>query len=65
MNQEFDTNQAIKEADQYVRDHLLIEFMLDFLKFSQTKDDQIENVYHCWIDWLKEREEFYAKGSKV
>ena len=60
MNQEFDTNQAIKEADQYVRDHLLIEFMLDFLKFSQTKDDQIENVYHCWIDWLKEREAKYA-----
>lgn len=49
------SNNDVAEADICVRDHLLIEWMLDFMNFTYTKVDQVESVYSCWINWLKER----------
>ncbi len=42
------------EAEIYVRDHLLIEFMQ--LYFIEN-EYEIENLYKEWIDWLKRQEE--------
>ena len=47
-----DTNEVVKEADQYVRDHLLIEFMMEY--YLECCDD-VEDIYQEWKDWLKER----------
>lgn len=57
-----DTNEVVKEADQYVRDHLLIEFMMEYyLKCS----GDVEDIYHEWKEWLKEREAQNAERSKI
>lgn len=47
----------MNESDAYVRDHLLIQWMLDFLSFDYNKDVEIEKIYKLWIEWLKEMEE--------
>ena len=42
------------EAEIYVRDHLLIEFMQ--LYFIEN-EYEIEYLYKEWIEWLKRQEE--------
>lgn len=42
------------EAEIYVRDHLLIEFMQ--LYFIED-EFEIEYLYKEWIEWLKRQEE--------
>ena len=49
-----DTEEVVREADQYVRDHLLIEFMMEY--YLECCGD-VEDIYHEWREWLKEREE--------
>ena len=66
MNQEFDTNQAIKEADAYVRDHLLIQWMIEHTeRFLLNRVSSIEDIYELWIQWLKEKEAEHDKRSEV
>lgn len=40
------------EADIYVRDHLLIQFMVNF--YTEYVSEDIEEIYRDWIQWLKE-----------
>lgn len=47
-------NDEIKEADEYVRDHLLIEWFCEYFKITH-KD--IEEYYEDWIHWLERRKE--------
>ena len=50
------------DADVYVRDHLLIEFMMDcYIENPPT----IEELYSDWIRWLKKQEERNGKRSAV
>ena len=51
-----------KEADAYVRDHILIEWMLEFLNFDH---DNIEWVYSEWKAYISEREAEHAKRSEI
>lgn len=50
------------EAEIYVRDHLLIQWMLEFLNFDTRR---IEDIYAMWRDWIKEMEENNDKRSEV
>lgn len=50
------------EADSYVRDHLLIEFMIE-RKYHPFTD--VEDMYSDWKEWLKESEEKNAERSKI
>ena len=61
----FDTATAIKEADQYVRDHLLIQFMQSCIESGTPVDVDVEQWYDAWKQWLKEREAENAKGSQI
>lgn len=46
------------EAEIYVRDHLLIQFMrMHLLNNSVVYASDVENDYDKWIEWLKEMEE--------
>lgn len=47
------------EGDIYIRDHLLIEFMIE-RKYHPFTD--IEDMYKDWREWLKEREEKHDEG---
>ena len=49
-----------KEADLYVRDHLLIEFMLQYVELEHS---YIEEFYEEWINWLKRTEESHGQRS--
>lgn len=40
----------MNDSEAYVRDHLLIEFMLDYYVDDVVK---IEDVYKDWMEWLK------------
>lgn len=40
----------MNDSEAYVRDHLLIEFMLDCYVDTPIK---IEDVYKEWMEWLK------------
>ena len=51
-----------KEADLYVRDHLLIGIMIEHRYHPFT---DIEDIYSDWESWLKEQEEKHAEGSKI
>lgn len=51
-----------QEADQYVRDHLLIEFMLQYVELEHS---YIEEFYEEWINWLKRMEEQNGQRSTV
>lgn len=53
------------ESDIYVRDHLLIQWILDFLAFDYSKDTDIEKIYRLWIDWLRRTEVKNDKRSEV
>ena len=50
----------MNEADIYVRDHLLIQFMVDCY-IEYTSD--VETIYQEWINWLKKQEEKHAERS--
>ena len=47
-NLEAELDKARRASDEYVRDHRLIQFMLDFLAF-ETKDKEIEQIYARWM----------------
>ena len=40
----------MNDSEAYVRDHLLIEFMLDYYVEDIV---EIEDVYKEWMEWLK------------
>lgn len=52
----------LSDADVYVRDQLLIQFML-----NRYVDDvlEVEEVYKEWQKWLKEQEARHDKRSEV
>ena len=43
------------EAEIYVRDHLLIQWLMD--TYGKSPKEEIEIIYSRWIEWLKEMEE--------
>lgn len=59
------------ESDIYVRDQLLIQFMLNRMDEYSTKMKMMkfldieEDIYEEWIKWLKEMEERHAERSKI
>ena len=57
-----DTEEVVREADQYVRDHLLIEFMIE-RKYHPFTD--VEDIYSDWREWLKEKEAQNAERSTI
>lgn len=64
----FDTNKVITEADIYVRDHLLIQWMIDYympIAHKQKGKEDFEDIYECWIAWLNIKEDMHAKRSEV
>ena len=66
MAQEFDTRQAIREADAYVRDHLLIQWMIEHReRYLFDRVSSIEDIYEMWMEWLKESEAAHDKRSTV
>lgn len=53
----------MKESDAYVRDHLLIQFMLLHyapISFSEQGKRFIEDIYKNWKLYLKALEESHA-----
>ena len=50
------------DANAYVRDQLLIQFMLNFYCDVNV---EVESVYAAWINWLKEQEARHDKRSEV
>ena len=52
----------VQDSDIYMRDHLLMQFMLNFYCDVNV---EIESVYEAWINWLKEQEARYDERSKV
>ena len=50
-----DTDEVVREADQFVRDHLLIEFMKEYYMASVCCN--VEDIYEKWKYWLKKKEE--------
>ena len=52
----YETTTDIREADLYVRDNLLIQWMLNFLNIDHEQHTNIEDIYHMWLDWLHEKE---------
>lgn len=53
-------------SDAYVRDHLLIQFMLENyapISFSEQGNKFVEDIYRKWEDWLHEMEERHDKRS--
>lgn len=51
-----------QEADEYVRDLLLIQWMME--RYYDGLVD-VEDVYDDWINWLKGKEAEHAERSKV
>lgn len=49
-----DPDDIAKQADAYVRDHLLIQYMM--WKFGKACMLDIEDIYDEWIKWLEEKE---------
>jgi len=51
------------EQDVYIRDHLLIQFMLNRyapISFSERGKRFVENVYQDWVNWLEQQEASHA-----
>ena len=45
------------EADLYVRDHLLIEWLLSDIGRSRARyDHDTEQIYEDWMEWLSKKE---------
>lgn len=60
----------LKESDAYVRDHLLIQWLIENdhkLIDSVTGHPRItiEDIYERWIEWLKEKEVEHDKRSEI
>lgn len=53
-NDSVDPDDIVKQADAYVRDHLLIQYMM--WKFGKACMLDIEDIYDEWIKWLEEKE---------
>jgi hypothetical protein len=53
-NDSVDPDDIAKQADAYVRDHLLIQYMM--WKFGKACMLDIEDIYDEWIKWLEENE---------
>lgn len=53
-NEKVKKEEKMTKSDAYVRDHLLIEFMVE-RKYHPFTD--IEDMYNDWKEWLKEMEE--------
>ena len=53
-NDSIDPDDIAKQADAYVRDHLLIQYMM--WKFGKACMLDIEDIYDEWIKWLEEKE---------
>ena len=54
------------KADIYVRDHLLIEWMIEYVySHMDDKPEPIEYIYKKWIDYISKEEAKHAEGSKV
>lgn len=53
-NDSIDPDDIAEQADAYVRDHLLIQYMM--WKFGKTCMLDIEDIYDEWIKWLEEKE---------
>ena len=51
-NDSVDSDDIAKQADAYVRDHLLIQYMM--WKFGKACMLDIEDIYDEWIKWLEE-----------
>ena len=51
-----------QDSDIYMRDHLLIQFMLNFYSDVNV---ETESVYEAWINWLKEMEAQHDERSKI
>lgn len=51
-----------KEADEYVRDHLLIQWAYAH-PYWFDHGSTIEDIYDHWMEWLKEMEDKNAKRS--
>lgn len=59
------------ESEIYIRDHLLIQFMISTFYHPEMKD--VERVYELWIEWLNEKhkeifgpeEENHDERSKI
>ncbi len=49
-------NDECKEADAYVRDHLLIEWLCEYFKITHV---DIERYYDDWIEWLNRHDRYY------
>ena len=52
----------VTEADVYVRDHLLIQYMILYYLDS---DIEVEELYDNWINWLKKQEEKNDERSAI
>lgn len=61
-NEKVKKEEKMTESDAYVRDHLLIQFMLNFYCDVNV---EVESVYEAWINWLKEQEARHDERSKV
>lgn len=46
----------VKEADLYVRDHLLIQFMQICVESGTPIDVEVEEWYKAWLKWLETKE---------
>lgn len=53
-DESIDPDDIAKQADAYVRDHLLIQYMM--WKFGKACMLDIEDIYDEWIKWLEEKE---------
>lgn len=56
---------GLSNSDVYVRDHLLIQFMVHYMTHYNIYNTDIEEVYQEWIKWKKEQEERHDEGSKI
>lgn len=56
---------GLVDSDIYVRDHLLIQFMIHYMTCYNYYHTDIEEVYKEWQKWLKEQEEKHDEGSTV
>lgn len=54
ISRSIDPDDIAKQADAYVRDHLLIQYMM--WKFEKACMLDIEDIYDGWIKWLEEKE---------
>ena len=52
------------ESDIYVRDHLLIEWMLNEFRIL-VRDNNVEKVYKEWINYISKEEAKHGERSEI